>query len=262
MTIIQTIILGIIEGITEFVPISSTFHLIFSAKILGIAENEFIKLFEVFIQSGAILAVVFVFGKRAIRDVDLLKKTFVAFLPTAVLGVILYKTIKNTFFESDYLMAGVFIFVGFLFLIFEWTAKKHNHKIEKGIEGLTYPQAFLIGILQALSFLPGFSRAGAIILSMAILGYRRADSAYFSFVLAVPTMLGAGFFDFIKTYSSFGISPDQYLQLSAGFIVSFIFAALTIKWFISYLQKHTLNIFGIYRIIAGTLIVLSLLILR
>ena len=85
MTIIQTIILGIIEGITEFVPISSTFHLIFSAKILGIAENEFIKLFEVFIQSGAILAVVFVFGKRAIRDVDLLKKTFVAFLPTAVL---------------------------------------------------------------------------------------------------------------------------------------------------------------------------------
>jgi len=260
MTILQTIILGIIEGITEFIPVSSTFHLIFSAKILQLAEDGFLKLFEVFIQSGAILAVVVLYWRKYIADKEFIKKVFLAFIPTAILGALAYKLIKNTFFESPILMASVFIFVGILFLLFEFLAKKKITLPKKNIGRLYYWQAFLVGTLQALSFLPGFSRAGAIILSMILLGFRRSEAAYFSFALAVPTMFAAGFFDLIKTSASHAITPYQYLLLAIGFAVSFIFARLTVKWFMAYLEKHTLKIFGWYRIVLGIIILILLLI--
>lgn len=258
MAIIQTLILGIIEGITEFIPVSSTFHLIFSAKVLRLPDNSFLKLFEVFIQSGAILAVVVLYWRRYIKDKEFIKKILLAFVPTAILGAVLYKLIKNTFFESPILMVSVFIFVGILFLLFEFLAKKKITRPEKDIGQLSYWQAFLVGTLQAFSFLPGFSRAGAIILSMILLGFRRAEAAYFSFALAIPTMFAASFFDLIKTASAQTITSYQYLLLAIGFIVSYIFAHLTIKWFISYLENHTLKIFGWYRIILGVVILILL----
>ncbi len=254
MSIFHSIILGVVEGITEFLPISSTFHLIYTSKLLGISQTEFQKFFEVFIQGGAILAVAILFFKEIIRDFDLIKKTVVAFIPTAVIGFILYKVIKNIFFESSVLMLFMFVFVGLLFILVEWLVKKNKLKLKKSLKNLSYEEAFIIGLIQALAVVPGVSRAGSIILGMMFLDYKRDDAAKFSFILSVPTILAASGYDLFKMRSLIFNNMNNLGVLVIGFVVSFIFAMLAVKWLIGYLQKNSLFVFGVYRILLAIIL--------
>ncbi len=255
----ESVFLGLVEGLTEFLPVSSTFHLIFVSKLVGIQEAEFTKLFEVFIQSGAILAVVVLYWKRIKTDRALVTKTLTAFIPTAILGIAAYRTIKDVFFESTALMIGIFVFVGIVFLGFEALVKRGLIRPQKPILELTYRNAIIIGLAQSLAFLPGVSRAGAVILAMMLLGHRRDDSAAFSFLLAIPTIFSAGAYDLYKTRNVLLASGPQAWTLVVGFIAAFAVAYFAVKWFIRYLENHTLNLFGIYRLAAGSLLLLLLL---
>jgi undecaprenyl-diphosphatase len=257
----DAILLGIVEGLTEFIPVSSTFHLIATARILGGGGGEFAKLFEVFIQSGAILAVLVLFWKRLRRDFALVKKTLTAYLPTVILGVIAYRTVKNVFFESYAWMIGIFIMVGLVFLVFEYLVKKEVLSPRKALASLTYRDAVLVGLAQTLAFFPGVSRAGAVILVMMILGFRRDDAAAFSFFLAIPTILSAGAYDLFKTRELLFQSASYIPVLAVGFAVSFGVALIALRWLIRYLQSHTLNLFGYYRLAAGVVLALMMIFL-
>ena len=241
-------ILGIVEGITEFLPISSTAHLIISSKLLNIPQTEFQKFFEVFIQSGAILAVAFIYWKMILNNKSLMVNVILSFIPTAIVGFLLRKVIKNVFFESFTLIAASLFIIGLFFIIYEFLLKNKIVKTDKKIIQMTIVQALLIGVGQSLAVVPGVSRAGAVILTMMIMGFNREESALYSFVLAVPTLLAASAFDFIKTDPQLIFSGSNMLFLFIGLITSFFSALLAIKWFIKFLQKNSLTYFGIYRI--------------
>lgn len=251
MAIWAAVILGIIEGLTEFLPVSSTFHLIAGARLLGQGDGEFAKLFEVFIQSGAVLAVLWLYWGSLKKDAALIGKVLVSFMPTALLGVLAYGTIKRVFFTSYFWMIGIFVLVGLAFFIFEALVKKGVLSPRKALGELRYREAFIIGLVQCLAFFPGVSRAGAVILAMMILGFRRADSAAFSFLLAVPTILSAGAYDLYQTRDLILASSSQAVILVVGSLVAFLVAVAAVKWLIRYLQNHTLNIFGFYRLAVG-----------
>jgi len=248
MNLLNALILGLVEGITEFLPISSTAHLIISSKLLNIPQTEFQKFFEVFIQSGAILAVVFIYWKIIIKNKSLLINIVLSFIPTAIVGLLLHKVIKGVFFESFTLIAVSLFVIGLFFIVFEFLLKKKIFKTDKKIIGMTIIQALLIGVGQSLAVVPGVSRAGAVILTMMILGFNREESALYSFVLAVPTLLAASLLDFMKTDPQLIFTGNNPLFLFIGLITSFFSALIAIKWFVSFLQKNSLSSFGIYRI--------------
>lgn len=258
MNILHSIILGVIEGLTEFLPVSSTAHLIIVSKILGLRQTEFIKLFEIFIQSGAILAVVLIYFKEIIKNKDWMKKIIVSFLPTAIIGFLLYKVIKNIFFETNSLIIGAMFIVGVIFLLIEYLIKKENLKLNKTINHLTISHSLIIGLGQSLAVLPGVSRAGSVMITMMLMGYKREDSAKYSFLLAVPTILSAGLYDLYKSREILDQSINYLPQLAIGFLVSFVTAYIVIKWFIGFLQKNSLVIFGIYRIILSLILLTQL----
>ncbi|VVA43728.1 Undecaprenyl-diphosphatase [Candidatus Roizmanbacteria bacterium] len=248
MNVLNAIILGLVEGITEFLPISSTAHLIISSKLLNIPQTEFQKFFEVFIQSGAILAVVFIYWKVILKNKSLLINIILSFIPTAIVGLLLHKVIKNIFFESFTLIAVSLFVIGLFFIVFEFLLKKKIVNTNKKIIQMTIIQALLIGVGQSLAVVPGVSRAGAVILTMMILGFNREESALYSFVLAVPTLLAAALFDFVKTDPQLIFTGSNPLFLFIGLITSFFSALLAIKWFVRFLQQNSLSSFGIYRI--------------
>jgi len=244
MTTIHTIILGIIEGITEFLPISSTGHMILAGKVLGISSSDFTKSFEIIIQLGAILAVVVLYAKTLFKNFDLLKKTVVAFLPTAVLGLIFYKIIKT------YLLDNVWIVIASLFiggLVIIWFERKLAKNPQLEDSPLTYKKALLIGLAQSVAMIPGVSRSAATIVGGQLIGLSRRQIVEFSFILAIPTMAAATLLDLYKNYQLF--TTADLAQLSLGFIVSFILALLAIKTFLKYIQKNNLTSFGWYRIV-------------
>ncbi len=249
MNLINAIILGLIEGVTEFLPISSTAHLIISSKLLNITQTEFQKFFEVFIQSGAILAVVFIYWKVILKNRNLIINVILSFIPTAIVGFLLHKVIKGVFFESFTLIASSLFVIGLFFIVYEFLLKNKIVKTDKKIIQMTILQALLIGVGQSLAVVPGVSRAGAVILTMMILGFNREESALYSFVLAVPTLFAASLFDFIKTDSQIIFSGNNPMFLIVGLITAFLSALLAIKWFIKFLQKNSLTYFGVYRII-------------
>jgi len=254
MEIWQAFILGIVEGLTEFLPISSTFHLIFAGQLLKIENSDFLKVFEVFIQSGAILAVLWLYGKELWTDRALVKKIILSFIPTAIIGFLLHSIIKNFFFETNWLMLTAFILIGVIFIIYEWHIKQNKIKMTKEITDLSWSQSILIGLGQAMSTLPGVSRSGAIMLTMMAMGQSRSQAAKYSFLLALPTICIAAFYDLFKLKTGASISSQEILLLTIGFITAFISALLVLKWFINFLQKNTLNSFGIYRLILGLLL--------
>lgn len=254
MNIFHAIILGIVEGITEFLPISSTFHLIWTSKILGLADTNFLKLFEVFIQSGAILSILFLYWKTVRSDLELVKKTAVAFVPTAIIGLLLYKIIKTVFFESNILMLSVFLGVGFLFVVYEFLLSKDKLKLHRSLSSFTYSEAVIVGVMQAAAVVPGVSRAGAVIIAMMFLKFKRDEAAKFSFLLAVPTLLAASALDLFKSRKEIFSSTDHMMLLAVGTVVSFISAYLVVKWFVRFLQTHSLAGFGWYRMVAGVLL--------
>lgn len=258
MNSIHVIILGIVEGITEFLPISSTFHLIWTSKFLALAQNDFIKLFQVVIQGGAIGAVVLLYWKEILMHISLMKKLIVSFIPTAIIGLLLYKLIKNVFFESMMATTIVFIVVGMLFILIERYIKSGKLSMTLDISELTYKDAFFIGIFQALAVVPGVSRAGAVLVGMLLLGYRRSESAKYSFMLSIPTILAATAFDLIKMRDVAFSNTQNSMLLLFGSAIAFVSALVGIKWLISYLQHHSLELFGWYRIGVGILLLLAL----
>ena len=254
MNLFKALILGIVEGITEFLPISSTAHLIIASKLLNISQTEFQNFFEVFIQSGAILAVVFIYIQYILKNPKIIKSVLISFIPTAIVGFLLHKVIKNIFFESFYLIIGSLFSVGLLFIVFEYLVKNKRIVLKKSIIQLTIFDAVVIGMVQSLSVVPGVSRAGAVMLGMMAFGYKREESAVYSFLLAVPTIFAAGAFDLYQSRKIIFSSLDNIWILIFGFWISFIFAYISIKWLINYLKKNSLVVFGIYRIIISLLL--------
>lgn len=256
MTIIHSLILGIIEGITEFLPISSTAHLIISSKLLGIPESEFLKTFEISIQLGAILAVIILYWKRLWQNLTVIWKLAAAFIPTAIIGLILYKIIKNFLMESLLIIGISLFFGGFLMIIFEkWYAKKqktNNHKEELALSEISYRQASLLGVAQSFAMIPGVSRSAATIIGGLGLGINRKTIVEFSFLLAIPTMLAATVLDIYRNPATF--VGNQLTLWLIGFVASFLTAIIGIKWLIKYIQKNDFQAFGWYRIIVGAII--------
>ncbi len=252
MNILQTVVLGIVEGLTEFLPVSSTFHLIWTARILSIEQTPLQKLFEVAIQSGAILAVVTSFAKTTFHNPTLIKKVLLAFLPTAVIGFVLYEIIKGVFLESATLQLGMFIAVGIAFILFE----RFSHRTyARSISSITYREAFLAGIAQSLAVVPGVSRSGVVILALMALSVTRKDAAVFSFLLAVPTIFGASAFDIVKSHEAI-VDKQDVLMLVMGFLVAYAVSLIMVKWLLRFLENHTMSAFGWYRIVVGLLLFL------
>lgn len=254
MELIHTVILSIVEGITEFLPISSTGHLILTSRLLQIPQTEFLKTFEIAIQLGAICAVVFLYWKKFVTRTDLIKRIFVAFLPTAFVGFFLYPFIKAFLLESPSLTL-LSLFLGGIFLIFY---EKFLPKAEtKTLDRLTYKNSFLIGIAQSVSVIPGVSRAAATIVGGSFAGLSRVSATEFSFLLAVPTMVGATGLDLIKTAGNF--SSSEYLNLLVGFVLSFLVAIFAIKFLLNFVKNNSFAIFGVYRIVLSILYFLFVL---
>lgn len=256
MDILHSIILGIVEGITEFLPISSTAHLIITSKILNIPQTDFQKFFEVFIQGGAILAVILLYFQYILKNKKIIREVIISFIPTAIIGLLLYKVIKNVFFESYSLIIFMMISIGIIFLIIEYLVKNKKINLHKVINNLTWQQAVIIGLFQALAVVPGVSRAGIVIITMMVLGYKRSEAATYSFLLAVPTILAASGYDLFKMRDIILTSDSNLPNLIIGFVVSFVTAYFAVKWLVGFLQKNSLKLFGIYRIILGILLLI------
>jgi undecaprenyl-diphosphatase len=258
MNIFQTVILGIVEGITEFLPVSSTFHLIFTSNLLHIMQSDFVKLFEVVIQGGAILSVLFLYLQELVKDKNLMIKVVAAFVPTAIVGFVLEKIIKSVFFESNVLMLTAFFLVGLIFIGLELFLKKNKVVLKKEMKDITVKEALIIGAVQSLAVVPGVSRAGSVIVGMIGLGYKRSDAAKFSFMLSIPTILAASALELFKMRDTLTAQSGNVVVLLVGCIVAFMTSYIVIKWFINYLKNHSLEVFGWYRIIMTVLILLAM----
>ena len=248
MSYLEAVILAIVEGLTEFLPVSSTGHMIIISSIFGIADEAFTKLFTIVIQLGTILSVIVLYWKRFFQTVDFYLKLFVAFLPAVVFGLLLNDLIDDLL-ENVIVVAVSLIIGGFILLkVDEWFKSSSEDKI-------SYLTALKIGFFQCLAMVPGVSRSGASIVGGMSQGLSRTTAAEFSFFLAVPTMLGA---TLKKTYdyhqAGFELSGEQINLLIVGNVVGFIVAIIAIKSFINYLSEHGFKIFGYYRIIIGALI--------
>ncbi len=256
MNYIHAIILGIVEGITEFLPISSTFHLIFTAKLLGIHDSEFVKVFEVFIQSGAILSVLLLYFKTLWNDRELMKKVMISFIPTAVVGLVLHKIIKTIFFETNWLMIGAFFVVAGVFFFIEYLISQKKLVIDQEVKTLSYKQAIIVGLAQSLAVIPGVSRAGSVLVAMMFMKYRRDEAARYSFMLSIPTIFAASAKDLFEMRELVFSSVDNIGLLTTGFVTAFISSYFVVKWLIGFLQKHSLVTFGWYRIVVGIALLL------
>ncbi len=254
MNLFDATVLGIVEGVTEFLPVSSTGHLILASKLMGLPQTDVHKTFEVVIQLGSILAVIFAFRERIFKDFELWKRLIVGFIPTAVLGLTLYKIIKSLFAPET--VAYMLIAGGIIFLVVERFYKEKAHHVED-VGEISYKQAFLIGLFQSLAMVPGTSRSGATIIGGLLIGLKRKASAEFSFLLAVPTMLAATAYDILKHRNEF--SFDDMQGLIVGFAVAFLVALAIVKWFLGYIKKHTFVPFGIYRIVVGIIFLVFVL---
>lgn len=252
MNTLQAIIIAIIEGITEFLPVSSTGHMILASSYFGIEHDEFTKLFTIIIQLGAILSVVVLYFKRFFQSFDFYSKLLVAFIPAVVFGLLFSKKI-DALLESPLTVAISLLIGGIILLkVDDWFADSEETQPSPEI---SYPQAFKIGLFQCLAMVPGVSRSGASIVGGMSQKLSRTTAAEFSFFLAVPTMLGATAkkcYDYYK--DGFVLSHVQINLLLVGNIVAFIVALIAIKSFIGFLTKHGFKVFGYYRIIAGIIL--------
>jgi len=254
MTLFDTTILGVIEGFTEFLPISSTGHLIVASHFLGMEQTNVTKAYEVIIQFAAILAVVFNYkDKFSLQKIDLWTKVFLAFIPIGAVGFVFSHQIKELF--SINIVATMFIVGGIIFLIVEKFFLSQKTNLIEDVEDVTLKQALIIGFAQVFALIPGTSRAGSTIIGALLVGLSRKASAEFSFLLAFPVMSAVTAYDLLKHYHEF--NDANIMNLFIGFIVSFIVAFITIKLFLQFLNKFTFVSFGIYRILFGvTLLVL------
>lgn len=246
MNLLQAIILGLVEGITEFLPISSTGHLMLTGRLLGLSQTEFLKSFEIAIQLGAILAVVALYARTVFTNWEAIKRIVVAFIPTGILGLLFYKIVKTYLLGSNTVVVWSLLIGGAGLIIFElW-----HHERERSVSDLaklTYPQAFLIGLFQSVAMVPGVSRSAATIVGGLVLGVSRKTIVEFSFLLAIPTMAAATLLDLVKNINLF--TAGEFNFLAIGFIAAFISAIIAVKFLLKFIQSHTFIPFGIYRIV-------------
>ncbi len=251
MDVIDAAVLGIVEGLTEFLPISSTGHLILAGKLIGLPESEFLKSFDIVIQLGAILAVVLVYWRRLL-EVELLKRLFVGFLPTGTIGFLVYKLIKSHLLGNVSIVLWSLLIGGVVLILFERYFARRVKEAQGDAAHVTYTQAFLIGLFQTIAVVPGVSRSGASIVGAMAIGLSRKAAVEFSFLLAVPTMLAASGYDLLKNASSFSLTELDVL--SAGFVTSFIVALLSVKFLLAYVRRYDFVPFGVYRIAVAALL--------
>lgn len=252
MNYIEAIILAIIEGLTEFLPISSTGHMILAAEAMNLHESLFVQTFEIFIQLGAILAIVSMYIKRFLNGILIYKKLFIAFVPTVIIGFLAYEVIKLYLFNS--LVVATALIIGGIILI--WLDRRVTEKDSEyeDLELISYKNAFFIGLFQCLAMVPGTSRAAATIIGGVFNGFNKKQSTEFSFLLAVPTMIAASGYDLIKTPIEF--TTHQMWLLTIGFIVAFIAAYFAVKIFLKIVKKYGFKHFGYYRIVLGVVFLL------
>lgn len=240
----HAIILGVIEGLTEFLPISSTGHLILASSLLGLADTAFLKSFVIVIQLGAIAAVIVAYW-RALLEVAVLKRLFVAFIPTALIGFALYRVIKDYLIGNDLVVVIALFLGGIAILLIEYQVKDRLAN-DGALTDITYRQSFLIGLAQALAVIPGVSRSGATVMSGLLMGIPRTVILTFSFLLAVPTMLAATAYDLIKNPDVLATGNSELL--ATGFITAFIVALLVIRFALSFVRTYSFVPFALYRI--------------
>lgn len=261
MTYLQAIIIAIVEGLTEFLPVSSTGHMVITSSLMGIQSDSFTKLFEVVIQMGAILSVVVLYWRRFLQSFDIYLKLAVAFAPAAVFGLLFYKHIKEIL-EKPLVIAAILLLGGIVLLFVDkWFAK--NEAIDNEKEDISYKNALVIGSFQVLSMIfPGLSRAAATIIGGLTQHLNRQRAAEFSFLLAVPTMAAASLkegYEYFKDTKAGLVDPlsnEQIWILVLGNIVAFVVALIAIKTFINFLTRHGFKVFGWYRIAVGLLILI------
>lgn len=255
MDTIQSIIIAVVEGLTEFLPISSTGHMIITEKLLNLSENDFSKVFTIAIQLGAILAVVVLYWKKFIdfKNWQFYAKLIAAVMPAIILGFLFSKKI-DTLLESSTTVAISMLAGGIILIFIDNVFKEHTIHDEKEV---SFGRAIMIGIWQCLAMIPGISRSAASIIGGMQQKLTRNAAAEFSFFLAVPTMLAATGYKLLKYYKEYGgFSSNEIKQLAIGNVVAFIVALLAIKFFIGFLKKHGFRIWGYYRIIVGIILLI------
>lgn len=255
MDLVQIVVLSVVEGVTEFLPVSSTGHLILTTHLLGLDQSQFTKSFEIAIQSGAILAILVLYGKKLFLNSKILKNVFLAFLPTAILGFLFYRIVKVLLLGNLYITLIALFLGGFVLIVWErlWGKKAHGVKIEE----LTPLQSIMIGIIQSISFIPGVSRSAATILGGVSLGLPRSQAVELSFILAIPTMFAATGFDLIINANNF--AQSELVAILIGFSLSFLVALFAVSWFVSFIKKYTFVPFGVYRIAVSILFFLIII---
>ncbi len=249
MTLLDAVLLGIIEGLTEFLPISSTGHLILASTLLGIPDSDLLTSFHIAIQLGAIFAVVVLYW-RSFLEVEIVKRILAGFIPTAVVGLIMYSFVKQYLLGNEMVVVAALAIGGVVLIVFELLHKEREDAPE-GLTTITYRQAMLVGLAQSLAMIPGVSRSAATIMGGLILGIRRTTIVEFSFLLAVPTMGAAVALDVYKNYQLF--TYDSVATIGVGFTVAFVVALFAITALLRFIKKATFIPFGIYRIVIAAL---------
>jgi undecaprenyl-diphosphatase len=246
MDLITAVILGIVQGVSEFLPISSTGHMILASQLMGLKHTEFLKSFEIAIQAGTILSVVVLYGRTLLVDMEVIKRLIVAFLPTGILGLTLYRMIKGYLLGSEAVVLWALLVGGVVLVAFErWYREKPDAADE--IRDISYKTALIIGLFQSVAMIPGVSRSASTIVGGLLLGLKRKTIVEFTFLLAVPTMLAATGYDLIRSGSQFSAGEFQYLL--AGFVTAFAVGLLSIKFLLRFIKTHTFIPFGVYRIV-------------
>ena len=251
MDILQAIILSIVEGVTELLPISSTGHMIVVSHLMNIPQNSIHVNFEIAVQLSAILAVCYQYLDKLRRDLDLWKKVLVSFIPTGVVGLLFYKEITALFSVTT--VALTFILGGIVFLVVEWFYRE-DKCTTRSLEDITYRQSLMVGVAQVFSLIPGTSRSGATIIGGLLSNLDRKAATEFSFLCAIPVILTATLFSMYKNLENLD-TGDIYI-LIVGFAVTFITTLLTVRLFLKYVEKYNFVPFGIYRIVFGLILLL------
>jgi undecaprenyl-diphosphatase len=249
MSLLQAVILAVIEGLTEFLPVSSTGHMILAQSLMHIQNHEFVKTFEIVIQLGAILAVLVLYIRRFFVGITIYLKLFAAFLPAAIGGMLAYKIIKQYLFNPFVVSVALIIGGVVLILLDRWSEQKQA--VYKDLEDISYGGALKIGVIQCVSMIPGVSRAAATIFGGIFAGFDRRQAAEFSFLLAIPTMFAASAKDLWESREL--LTTETAGLLLAGSVVAFAVAAIAVKAFVAFLTRYGFKSFGYYRILLGIL---------
>lgn len=258
MNILQAVLLGVVEGITEFLPISSTGHMVLVSHWAGILQTEFVKSFEIIIQLGAISAIGVLYAKRFFVDLAVAKRILAVFIPTGVVGFLLYSMVKTYLIGNVWVTVIALLVGGVAMIVVEKVLERKQRLTKESpvvLAELSYGKCVVIGLAQAVAVVPGVSRSAATILTGMVVGLSRIDATEFSFLVATPTLLAASGLDLVA--SGFAFSSSEWVLLGVGFVTAFFAAWLAVTWMMRYLRSHSLVGFGVYRIVLAGVVLFS-----